>query len=221
MDSSRIVRRLRRELSRLRPAAIRDRLNLLVTDARYDIAHGAGTGGTWRLSRLTIDSPNRKYGIDYRAVYPGEFEVGMKALPIKDFGSYTFIDLGAGKGRALLMAQRYKFRRYIGVEFAKELHEYAAVNLQNYANIELNCMDAAEYRFPREPLVVFLYNPFGPEVMEKVADNLRGHNAFVVYVNPFFVKPWADAGFSGIKIGNAFVLSGPVAADVAEGSGGA
>jgi len=45
----------------------------------------------------------------------------MQAMPI-DLSKFTFIDLGAGKGRALLMASDYLFQKIIGVEFMPELH---------------------------------------------------------------------------------------------------
>src|SRR5579864_6223943 len=148
MNISRITRRLQQELQRLRPRAMRDKMRLIATDAAYDLSNGVITGGARRLRSLTIDSPNRRFGVDYRAVYPKEFFSAMSALPINDYSQYTFIDLGSGKGRAILLAQKYNFRRYIGVEFAKELHELAQANLQDYENIELQCMDATQYVFP-------------------------------------------------------------------------
>ena len=33
-------------------------------------------------------------------------------------------------------------------------------------------MDASEFEFPNENLVIYLFNPFGAPVMEKVLDNL-------------------------------------------------
>jgi SAM-dependent methyltransferase len=44
-------------------------------------------------------------------------------------GTFVFIDLGSGKGRVLLMAAEYPFRRIIGVELLPELHEIARQNL--------------------------------------------------------------------------------------------
>ncbi|MBZ5489392.1 MAG: class I SAM-dependent methyltransferase [Acidobacteriia bacterium] len=45
---------------------------------------------------------------------------------------FTFIDLGSGKGRALLMAAQYGFKRIIGVEFMPELHRVAQENIRKY-----------------------------------------------------------------------------------------
>jgi SAM-dependent methyltransferase len=200
-----ITTKIFRELSRYRPRAIKDRLRLAFIDATYDATHNVGTGGVRRLRALTVDSPNRKYGVDFRAVYPHEFYAGMDALPIKNFSGFTFVDLGSGKGRALLLARRYRFKRYVGVEFAKELNHYAACNTQEFDDVELRCMDATEYVFPEGPLVVFLYNPFGHEVMLKVARNTP-RRAWVVYVNPFFTEPWFESGFDIQSSGSNHVI---------------
>jgi len=93
---------------------------------------------------------------------------------------FTFIDLGSGKGRALLMASDYGFKRIIGVEFMPELHCAAQKNAANYSNarqrcrqIETLCIDARDFQFPAEPLVVYLFNPFPEPVFAAVMDNLR------------------------------------------------
>lgn len=205
-----ILRRASFELSKIKPASIRDKLRLLSIDASFDLLNSVETGGARRLRGLTIDSPNRKHGVDYRAVYPDEFSRGMDALQFKNYGDYTFVDLGSGKGRALLLAQAYHFKRYVGVEFAKELHTQARANVLDYQrggrSIECLCMDATQYKFPEGPLVVFLYNPFGAEVMEKVAQNLVGLDAYIVYINPFYLWPWTKCGFKVTKSGPAFAV---------------
>ena len=46
--------------------------------------------------------------------------------------TFTFVDLGSGKGRTLLMASDYPFRRIIGVELLPSLHQIAQENLRQY-----------------------------------------------------------------------------------------
>ena len=93
---------------------------------------------------------------------------------------FTFIDLGSGKGRVLLMASDYPFRRIIGVEFIPELHRAAQKNIAGYSNdrqlcrqIESVCMDARDFQFPPGPLVVYLFNPFSESTFAQVLENLR------------------------------------------------
>jgi SAM-dependent methyltransferase len=110
---------------------------------------------------------------------PWLFEQIMQALPIR-FQDYTFIDLGSGKGRALLMAGAYGFKRIIGVEFMPEWHQSAQENIRKFAAanpsapaMESLCMDAQDFDFPAEPLVVYLFNPFPEPVFVAVMERLR------------------------------------------------
>ncbi|HKT50924.1 MAG TPA: class I SAM-dependent methyltransferase [Candidatus Angelobacter sp.] len=118
-------------------------------------------------------------GRPYFASDPWLFEQIMQALPIR-FQAFTFIDLGSGKGRALLMASRYKFKRIIGVEFMPEWHRAAQENIAKFTAVnpsapamESVCMDARDYDFPAEPLVVYLFNPFPEPVFVAVLERLR------------------------------------------------
>jgi len=123
-----------------------------------------------------------------------------------DFPQYTFIDLGCGKGRALLIAAQFPFRQVRGVEFAPDLHAVAEKNVaekniaeKNIAvsrgprrcrDVRADLADAAEYPVPDGLLVVFLYNSFGGAVMDRVLANLtRSHreqprDIWVIYWNP-------------------------------------
>ena len=103
----------------------------------------------------------------------------MQALPIR-FQDYTFIDLGSGKGRALLMAAPYAFKRIMGVEFMPEWHWVAQENIRKLAAANPSapamkslCMDARDFEFPPEPLVVYLFNPFPEPVFVAVMERLR------------------------------------------------
>ena len=120
----------------------------------------------------------------------------LDGLPI-DYSEFTFIDLGSGKGRALLMAADYPFRRILGVELLPELHRIAEANIPTYRNqqqkcfaIEARCGDAFSFEFPPEPTVLYLFNPFPESGLTKVVGGLESslrHNprpVYVVYHNP-------------------------------------
>jgi SAM-dependent methyltransferase len=108
---------------------------------------------------------------------------GISALP-DDPRTLTFIDLGCGKGRALLVAAKLGFKQVIGVEFAHELAETAKKNLEilGITNAVVEHADAAEYHFPSGDIVVYLYNPFHKEVLQKVIENLKRSLPKKVYV---------------------------------------
>jgi len=115
----------------------------------------------------------------YFATEPWLFQQIMQAIPV-DFSQFTFIDLGCGKGRVLLMASAYPFKKIVGIEFMPELHRTAQKNIAGYLNdrqqcrqIETVCMDARDFQFPPEPMVVYLFNPFSEATFAQVLENLR------------------------------------------------
>lgn len=94
-------------------------------------------------------------------------------------GRDVFLDLGSGKGRAVIMAARWPFRRVIGVELSTDLHAQAAANVRDAGarlacrDVTLVCSDAAAYEIPADCTTVFLFNPFVGETLRRVMDNLR------------------------------------------------
>jgi hypothetical protein len=220
-----LLRRAASELVRLRPSEVQARRVRAVKEGRFDEEFAVVTGGDARLSKLSIASTNRRFGVDYRGVDPEEFRRGFSRLPIRH-EEFVFVDLGSGKGRALLLAAAFPFRKLIGVEFAHELHEIAQANVRNWRNpdrrnpeFHLYCMDATEFDFPLEPLVLFLYNPFGREVIARVAQRLMDSYAatprpiYVLYINPFHLEPWLALGFRNVISGDPFVILAPAKPD--------
>jgi SAM-dependent methyltransferase len=114
-----------------------------------------------------------------------------------DFHDFIFVDLGSGKGRTLLMASDYPFRRIVGVELLPALHQAAQENLSKYRSasqkcfaLESICADATEFTFPAEPTVLYLFNPFPESGLKRMIANLeqslQAHPraVFVLYHNP-------------------------------------
>ena len=56
-----------------------------------------------------------------------------------DFREFTFLDIGSGKGRALLLAAEYPFRRIVGVELMPELNSMAEENIRRFASQKRPC----------------------------------------------------------------------------------
>lgn len=102
----------------------------------------------------------------------------LDAIPIPLEGA-TFVDLGCGMGRVLLLAARRPFRQVIGVDFSPALCEIARENLAAYDKPLRRCRDvrvvradAKTFALPRGDLVVYMYNPFRGAVMHAVAERL-------------------------------------------------
>lgn len=145
---------------------------------RWDRAHGVDTAGSIRLDSLDVIGPNRSKGNECVCTSPKSFDFIMRNLGT-DLGRHTFIDIGSGKSRTLLLASHYPFGAIVGVEFARELVAIAERNLRTYASSRQKCRklavveaDAAAYTFPETPLVVYFYNPFSKDVFDIVLRNL-------------------------------------------------
>ena len=135
-------------------------------------------------------------GGGYQPSDPALFHEMLDALSI-DYRDFTFIDLGSGKGRALLMASDYSFRRILGVELLRELHHIAEENIAKYRGPEQKCFiieswcgDALDFVFPPEPIVLYIFNPFSETGLTQVISSLQRSLAnnprpiYVVYHNP-------------------------------------
>jgi len=171
-----------------------ERQRLRYGDIDYDWEHRVNT------TEAAVSTHARLIGTLAGSLYqptePAVFRDMLSALPI-DFREFTFIDIGSGKGRTLLMASDYAFRRIIGVELLPELHHIAEENIRRYKNenqksfaIESQCVDAREFTFPDEPLVLYFFNPLPPSgmktVLGRLEQSLEAHprDVYLIYHNP-------------------------------------
>ena len=156
--------------------------------AEFDRKHGTDTSGIEPLWKLKIQSPNASFGVRYEATTEHELVSALEFLS-EDLREFTFVDLGCGKGRTLLIASQLGFKEIIGVEFALELVQVAQANLakMNVENATVLHQDAADFRFPATATVLYLYNPFSREVAERVVSNLSRaglRKLYVIYKRP-------------------------------------
>jgi SAM-dependent methyltransferase len=171
-----------------------DRRRSRFGDIDYDCDFGVDT--TW--ARLPLPVRLRELFTErlYQPTDPAEFHDVLAQVPA-DFSEFVFVDLGSGKGRALLLAARYPFREIVGVEVQPELNRIARENIVRFPSedrrcrrISSLCMDAREFTFPDEPILLYLFNPFPDFVLRTVMANfeksLRGRPrpAFVIYNTP-------------------------------------
>ena len=129
-------------------------------EAEFDRRHGIDTKGVISLFDLRIESVSVRNGLRYQTAPPDFVRAVLRRLPF-DCREHSFIDLGSGKGRTLLLASELPFRRIIGVEFSPQLHAIAEKNVANCIGldrqceiVECHCMDAVEFDFPEESLVI-------------------------------------------------------------------
>jgi SAM-dependent methyltransferase len=164
---------------------------------QFDLKYGLDTQTSILIRHLETSAPGAEYANHYEgAAIPLVHRI-LRQLRT-DLGRFTFIDLGSGKGRVLLVAAQYSFKSVIGVEFSKTLHDIAESNISKFVDQELTKirptsinMDAAEFDFSQfNDKVVFCNNPFAASLMLRVLDNLErsvsknGDNGILIYLTP-------------------------------------
>lgn len=167
-----------------------ERLIVRTRDIFYDVRHRVRTRGVVPVAKLGLTHDS----IQYEGIVPKTLRKIIAALGPVD--AYTFVDLGSGMGRAVLVASEFPFRRIVGVEIAPELHAIACRNLRRYRgpqhcrDIHLVQLDALRYE-PSSGETVFFFNfPFREAFMTRVVGNIERslethpRPAFLVFVNP-------------------------------------
>lgn len=182
-----------------------DGLRTYETDATdtFDDRFGVDTRGITRLATLQIDSPHKRAGARYEPTDSNAFQRMITRLPVDLVARATFIDVGCGRGRVLLLAAQYGFANIVGIDFSEELCHAARGNIERYitksptaAQFSVEQADACAYLFPPEPMVIFLYNPFNEAVMARFVRSLEAslnktsRSVYVMYSIPFWRKPW-------------------------------
>jgi len=163
----------------------------------FDAAHGTDTAGV--LAGRELGPRVTRAGhlvIPYETTSEAAIRLPLDGLAM-DFREAVFVDLGCGKGKPLMVAASYPFRRLVGVDVSPACIAVARRNIAGYgperidpARVELQIQDAQDFRFPEEPLVIYLYNPFPGSVLERVVANLEAslrqlpREAAIIYVNP-------------------------------------
>ena len=165
-----------------------------VVERMFDLRHRVDTRGRFEPDDVEDAAAVDAHG--YQAVLRQPFAELIRASGVVPSG-HAFIDLGSGKGRALLFALDAGFREVLGVELSSALADVARRNLCSYrggrfadAAASVVTGDATEFEIPATPAVVFLFNPFGEAPTRAVADRIDALTAVryeplvVIYANP-------------------------------------
>jgi SAM-dependent methyltransferase len=158
----------------------------------FDLAHAVDTSGYLPGESLTTNTPADLYNTAYYAISPSTLIQALERLPFdpkRVLTPFTFVDLGCGKGRALLIAAHQGFSHLLGVELSPAL---AAVAQHNLPQAHILVGDAATVQYPPGPLLVFLYHPFLAPLLRRVLENLlaqhKDREIYLLYANPTYPR---------------------------------
>jgi len=141
---------------------------------RFDHDYGVTTQAILFLTDLDPEQVGDAgaHATHYEAVPIADFRTLLAQLPPEVVVTSTFVDVGAGMGRALLLASEYPFKQVMGIEVSPGLYEVARENLERADRARRACRDvrlvrgdARSWSYPPGDLVVFMYNPFDAEAM--------------------------------------------------------
>src|SRR5437764_1009896 len=144
-------------------------LCLLYDEVKGERRYQLKTTGFEKVNPLKVSSAYDSY-----SYMPSNYVLLEKAL--KEVNRYqhnhTFLDLGSGKGRAIMVAAWFNFQRIIGVEVNKDYCDYTQKqiikkqHLMPKALFEVICTDASIFNIPDNIQTIFLYNPFKEVVVD-------------------------------------------------------
>ncbi|HEY4380530.1 MAG TPA: class I SAM-dependent methyltransferase [Acidobacteriaceae bacterium] len=189
------------------PTRPRDLLKLTAFPIHpFDQIHGVDTSGLVPAKHLVTGHANDEHVTAYYGVAPSILRTLIdqwrETIPPYPISSYTFIDIGAGKGRGMLVASEYRFRRVLGIELNPALAAVARTNVAHWiatheadftaprlAPIEVLEQDALDFEFPATPTLLFLFHPFEAPVLRQLLRRIetqfakRSGTLDLIYVN--------------------------------------
>ena len=170
----------------------------------FDKRHGTDTSGLLSGTRIAAgtgfapEELTAYYGVA-PSILHGVIDLWLRECqPQQSIEQTVFLDVGAGKGRAMMLASQYPFLRVEGVELSADLATIAQANLETWAAdpsaealapLLLHQADATRHPLPPEPTLAYLFHPFEANLLRRflrhVRASLKAHpRAFdLVYVN--------------------------------------
>jgi SAM-dependent methyltransferase len=152
----------------------------------FDLEHGVDTSGLLFADDLASGHPNDDHINAYWGTAPSGFrgilDQWQQALAGTPYGieDYTFLDIGCGKGRVLMLASDAPFQRIVGVELSPALTTIAESNMAKWSatphlcsDIDVLNVDALESPIPDSPVVLYIYNSFNLYVMMPLLERLQ------------------------------------------------
>lgn len=169
----------------------------------FDEAYGIDTKGAVPGWLLRDGSDADKFITAYAGCQPSCLRDALATLPAG--AGRSFVDLGCGLGRAVVLATEFEFSSITGVELSAGLCKKAEANIELFARKHPDRVrprivneDARTFAYPAGPLVVFICHSFAAPILEKVLDRLEGREnreLFLIYENAVHghvvdCRPW-------------------------------
>ncbi|MEU7315864.1 class I SAM-dependent methyltransferase [Streptomyces sp. NPDC007083] len=147
----------------------------------FDTSLGVETGAPvepWEILEAddsTLENNSRYSPTPVRTVRSAITAAGVR------YERISFVDFGSGKGRVLLIAAEFPFKRVIGVDYSSDLCATARRNVEHTTKnspaprspIEIHHKDARDLEIPDDAGFFYFYEPFSATVAATVLDNIE------------------------------------------------
>jgi 16S rRNA G966 N2-methylase RsmD len=168
---------------------------------------GVETGGLIKLPDIGIH--NEEF-LEYAPIGYYAIQDTIRRIPLPR-ETVSFVDYGSGKGRAVLVAATYPFRKAIGVEISEKLNRVAEQNIARMKHrkakvVEALARNAVDFTITDDINLIYMANPFRGETLEIVIGKiLASYRAaprpiYLIYFNKvYFEQLIANPGYELIK----------------------
>lgn len=149
--------------------------------------------------------------VEYAPIGYAALKSVLRQIPLEP-REISFLDYGAGKGRAIAVAASQPFRRVVGVEISEILAAIARTNIERMrhkraAFIEVIQSDAVEFPVPADVNLIYIFNSFTGQTLARVVDNIRAsllsnpRSAYLVVFNKIHLERLReDPSYSWIEL---------------------
>jgi len=174
---------------------VKNRIPPLGRTHPFDRKYGIDTSGFVPVQKIAPRRELISQISPYTGSQPSIIRSAIAALG--DPHEYSFIDMGCGKGRALVVAAEFPFRDISGVELSRQLANTARRNLgivkrrnPTIPPFTIIKDNATAIPLPEGKLVLFMYHAFGGNLVSRLIRNLEAklsaesQHTFVICYNP-------------------------------------
>jgi SAM-dependent methyltransferase len=177
----------------------------------FDLLRGTDTHVRLRKEDFGAEPPGFAEGTFYMASWTSEIDwayEGTRALLGAEFDAFTFVDVGCGKGKAVLRwtelcARDGSPQSIAGFDYHEPLVAIARRNHEKLFGAPGRLTTDDAEGFDVTPLggrvLCYLYNPFGPDLMRRFLRRLRGLDVVLIYNHPAEDATLREEGFIVVR----------------------
>ncbi len=178
----------------------------------FDLRRGTDTHVRLPKDAFDAEPPGFAEGTFYMASWTSEIDWAFgktRALLGAEFDTFAFFDVGCGKGKAVLRwtelcAHAGSTQRVAGFDYHEPLIAIARRNHAKHFGTPGHLTVAGADDFDFGPsggrVLCFLSNPFGPTLMRRFLERLRGPDVILIYNHPAEGATLRELGYVALRL---------------------